>query len=232
MPGPAPAPEPAATRSARARRKAKTSEPPEPCLLSCPSPGCSSTCRWPTSTGPSTTWCPRRCTTRSRPGTRVKVRFAGQDVDGLRARPGGEQRPRRPARARCVARSAPSRCCLPAVARLTGLVAARYAGTRSDVLRLAVPSGTPPPSSGSRHRPRRHPSPRRRRDAGAPTQHGVGFVRALGAGRATARGLGRARRRGLAAPARRGRRRHAAHPAAGRCSASPTARTSPGSTRR
>ena len=47
------------------------------------SPGCWSTCRWPTSTGPSTTPCRPRWPTTRGPGARVKVRFAGQDVDGF-----------------------------------------------------------------------------------------------------------------------------------------------------
>ena len=44
---------------------------------------CWSTCRWPTSTGPSTTSCLPRWPTRPCPGARVKVRFAGQDVDAF-----------------------------------------------------------------------------------------------------------------------------------------------------
>ena len=72
------------------------------------------------------------------PGTRVKVRFAGQDVDGFVVE--------RVATSEHEGRLAPLRRAVsaepvlsPAVARLCGLVAARYAGTRSDVLRLAVP---------------------------------------------------------------------------------------------
>ena len=45
--------------------------------------GCWSTCRWPTSTAPSTTPSRRRWPTTPVPGARVKVRFAGQDVDGF-----------------------------------------------------------------------------------------------------------------------------------------------------
>jgi primosomal protein N' (replication factor Y) len=72
-------------------------------------------------------------------GTRVKVRFAGQDVLGFVVE--------RAVRSEHEGRLAPLRRAVsgepvlsPAVARLCGLVAARYAGTRSDVLRLAVPS--------------------------------------------------------------------------------------------
>lgn len=74
----------------------------------------------------------------ARPGVRVKVRFAGQDVDGFvverRAASdhGGALHPLR----RVVS---PERVLTPAVAALCEDVARRYAGTRSDVLRLAVP---------------------------------------------------------------------------------------------
>src|SRR3954470_4989640 len=74
-----------------------------------------------------------------RPGSRVKVRFAGQDVDGFVLE--------RVAQSEHTGRLAPLRRAVspepvlsPAVARLSELVAARYAGTRSDVLRLAVPA--------------------------------------------------------------------------------------------
>ncbi|MGH3412558.1 MAG: primosomal protein N' [Marmoricola sp.] len=72
------------------------------------------------------------------PGARVKVGFAGQDVDGFvlerRAETGhpGRLQPLR----RVVS---PEPVLTAQVARLTAAVAARYAGTRSDVLRLAVP---------------------------------------------------------------------------------------------
>ncbi len=72
------------------------------------------------------------------PGTRVKVRFAGQDVDGYVIE--------RTATTAHTGRLMPLRRVVsdeqvltPDVAALTGEVAARYAGTRSDVLRLAVP---------------------------------------------------------------------------------------------
>ena len=74
----------------------------------------------------------------ARPGVRVKVRFAGQDVDGFlvaraaRSDHAGSLTPLR----RVVS---PEPVLSPAVAELAGAVAARYAGVRSDVLRLAVP---------------------------------------------------------------------------------------------
>jgi primosomal protein N' (replication factor Y) len=73
------------------------------------------------------------------PGARVKVRFAGQDVDGFvieRASSTDHTGRLLPLR-RVVS---PEPVLTPDVAALTGAVARRYAGTRSDVLRLAVPS--------------------------------------------------------------------------------------------
>ena len=73
------------------------------------------------------------------PGTRVKVRFAGQDVDGfVLERVESSDHEGRLAPLRRAVGSEP--VLSPAVARLSELVAARYAGTRSDVLRLAVPA--------------------------------------------------------------------------------------------
>ncbi|MFC5179677.1 primosomal protein N' [Nocardioides taihuensis] len=72
------------------------------------------------------------------PGCRVRVRFAGQDVDGFvvervaTSEHGGRLSP-----LRRVVSAEP--VLTPAVAALTAAVADRYAGTRSDVLRLAVP---------------------------------------------------------------------------------------------
>ena len=74
----------------------------------------------------------------AQPGVRVKVRFAGQDVDGFvieRAATTGHTGRLQPIR-RVVS---PERVLTPDVAALTGAVAGRYAGTRSDVLRMAVP---------------------------------------------------------------------------------------------
>ena len=73
------------------------------------------------------------------PGARVKVRFAGQDVDGfvLARAPESEH----PGRLQPLRRVVSAEPVLSAeVADLVGRVAARYAGTRSDVLRLAVPA--------------------------------------------------------------------------------------------
>lgn len=73
------------------------------------------------------------------PGARVKVRFAGQDVDGfvLARVAESDHQGRLAALRRAVS---PEPVLSEAVARLSASVAARYAGTRSDVLRLAVPA--------------------------------------------------------------------------------------------
>ncbi|MDQ6641926.1 MAG: primosome assembly protein PriA, partial [Actinomycetota bacterium] len=72
------------------------------------------------------------------PGARVKVRFAGQEVDGfLVARTAESTHPGHLAPLRRVVSAEP--VLSPEVAELTGEVAARWAGTRSDVLRLAIP---------------------------------------------------------------------------------------------
>jgi primosomal protein N' (replication factor Y) len=74
-----------------------------------------------------------------RAGSRVKVRFAGQDVAGfvLDRVPASEHEGRLTPLRRAVGAEP---VLSPAVADLVGLVAARYAGTRSEVLRLAVPA--------------------------------------------------------------------------------------------
>lgn len=73
------------------------------------------------------------------PGTRVKVRFAGQDVDGyVLARVASSDHPGRLQYLRRVVSAEP--VLAGEVADLVAEVAARYAGTRSDVLRLAVPA--------------------------------------------------------------------------------------------
>ena len=74
----------------------------------------------------------------AQPGVRVKVRFAGQDVDGfVIERAATTEHTGRLQPLRRVVSAEP--VLTPDVAALTGAVAARYAGTRSDVLRLAVP---------------------------------------------------------------------------------------------
>ncbi|HEX5087044.1 MAG TPA: primosomal protein N' [Nocardioides sp.] len=74
----------------------------------------------------------------ARPGVRVKVRFAGRDVDGFvleRAAASDHEGELTPLR-RLVS---PEPVLLPTVSALAAEIAERYAGTRSDVIRLAVP---------------------------------------------------------------------------------------------
>lgn len=72
------------------------------------------------------------------PGARVKVRFAGQDVHGfVVGRVASSDHVGRLTPIRRVVSAEP--VLSPEVAELTAVVAHRYAGTRSDVLRLAVP---------------------------------------------------------------------------------------------
>jgi primosomal protein N' (replication factor Y) (superfamily II helicase) len=72
------------------------------------------------------------------PGCRVRVRFAGQDLDGYVLERVAESEHRgRLASLRRVVSSEP--VLAPEVARLARLVADRYSGTLADVLRLAVP---------------------------------------------------------------------------------------------
>jgi len=71
-------------------------------------------------------------------GVRVKVRFAGKDVDGfVLERSDHTDHTGVLAPVRRLVSAEP--VLTPQVAALTGAVAERYAGTRSDVLRLAVP---------------------------------------------------------------------------------------------
>jgi primosomal protein N' (replication factor Y) len=72
------------------------------------------------------------------PGARVKVRFAGKDLDGyvLRRSPHTDHTGTLTPLRRVVSAEP---VLTPAVATLAGLLAERYAGTRADVVRLAVP---------------------------------------------------------------------------------------------
>ena len=74
----------------------------------------------------------------ARPGARVKVRFAGKSLDGFvleRAAESEHTGSLTPLQ-RLVS---PEPVLHPSIAELAGVLAERYAGTRSDVLRLAVP---------------------------------------------------------------------------------------------
>ncbi|MGW5382765.1 primosomal protein N' [Nocardia sp. NPDC003963] len=74
----------------------------------------------------------------ARPGVRVRVRFAGRLVDGyLLSRHAESDHPGKLVRLERVV--SPERVLTPEILRLATTVAARCAGTRADVLRLAVP---------------------------------------------------------------------------------------------
>jgi primosomal protein N' (replication factor Y) (superfamily II helicase) len=115
------------------------------------------------------------------PGTRVKVRFAGQDVDGYVVE--RTERSDHDGRLSPLRRSVSAeRVLSPEVATLVGRVAARYAGIRSDVLRLAIPSR----HATTEKREPEHPAvaalPAPSGETWSDYTHGVGFVRALAAG--------------------------------------------------
>jgi len=81
---------------------------------------------------------PASLTDLAAPGARVKVRFAGQDVDGfVLARTATAEHDGTLAPLRRVV--SPEAVLTPAVLALSREIAARYAGTLGDVVRLAVP---------------------------------------------------------------------------------------------
>ena len=117
----------------------------------------------------------------AQPGVRVKVRFAGKDVDGFvveRADTTEHTGSLTPLR-RVVS---PEPVLTPEVAALTGAVATRYAGTRSDVLRLAIP-----PRHATTEKETSTPAARftatASADAWAGHTHGESFVGQLGGAR-------------------------------------------------
>lgn len=116
----------------------------------------------------------------AQPGTRVKVRFAGQDVDGfVVGRAAESDHKGRLTPLRRVVSDEP--VLAPEIAELTADIAARYAGTRSDVLRLAVPARhaateKEPPLSASAP-----PSPCGT-DAWLDVEHGESFLASLAKG--------------------------------------------------
>ncbi|MEV6426951.1 primosomal protein N' [Nocardia sp. NPDC051463] len=74
----------------------------------------------------------------AQPGVRVRVRFAGRLVDGyLLARLARSDHPGKLVELERVV--SPERVLTPEILKLASAVAARYAGTRADVLRLAIP---------------------------------------------------------------------------------------------
>ena len=171
---------------------------------------------------------PEEVDEKARPGARVRVRFAGQLLDGfiLERVAASEHGGKLAYLERVVS---PERVLTPEVARLARAVADRYAGTLTDVLRLAVPprharaesagprraglaaqAGTTirsnpgtPAGTGSGARP---PAVDAAPDGGARTRRASVSAGARGR-RDAAGGLDGAARRGLAGPDRRGGRR-------------------------
>src|SRR5450631_3821097 len=88
------------------------------------------------------------------PGARVKVRFAGQDVDGyVLARAASAEHDGTLAPLRKVV--SPEAVLTPAVLALSRVIASRYAGTLGDVVRLAVP---PRHATAERNLPKEAPT--------------------------------------------------------------------------
>ena len=120
------------------------------------------------------------------PGARVKVRFAGQDVDAyVVARAAASDHDGRLSPLRRVVSAEP--VLAPEIAALSADVARRYAGARADVLRLAVP-----PRHATAEKKESVPAPAADLDAG-------GGREALGRPRPRGRLRGGTRRRGLSA---------------------------------
>ena len=169
----------------------------------------------------------------AQPGVRVKVRFAGRDVDGfVLERVAGTDHDGSLTPLRRVVSAEP--VLSPQVAALAAELAERYAGTRSDVLRLAVP--------GRHAATEKKDSVRCGAAAGLRLRRGRGR---LGCPRSRARvpratwpTAGRRGRCGAPPPAPTGRRssrtpsRPPSRAAAARWSSCPTARTSRRSTPR
>lgn len=125
---------------------------------------------------------PRTMADSAVPGARVKVRFAGQDADGFvveRASTTDHTGRLQPLR-RVVS---PEPVLAPEVVRLSQTLATRYAGARSDVLRLAVPprhAATEKAPSVPAPEPLRHASG----TAWSLVPHADAFLRRLVAGEA------------------------------------------------
>jgi primosomal protein N' (replication factor Y) (superfamily II helicase) len=116
------------------------------------------------------------------PGARVKVRFAGQDVNGfVTERAATSDHPGRLTPLRRLVSAEP--VLTPEIAALTAQVAHRYAGSRADVLRLAVPprhaTAEKQPSEAA---PKVAPDLVKAQEAWSDHDQGPGFVAALGSG--------------------------------------------------
>lgn len=119
----------------------------------------------------------------ARPGVRVRVRFAGRLVDGfLLARAASSDHPGKLGRLDKVV--SPEPVLTPEIAALADEVATRYAGTRSDVLRLAVPPRHARVEAEAPKTIDPPTLPHVDEAAWARYRHGANFLEALGEGRA------------------------------------------------
>ncbi|MDG4824474.1 primosomal protein N' [Asanoa sp. WMMD1127] len=114
----------------------------------------------------------------AQPGTRVKVRFAGQLVDGWLIERAAESAVPRLAYLEKVV--SPEPVLTPEIAGLARAVADRYAGSLADVLRLAVPPRhARAEQSAAEAAVDEEPSPERAGTGWSEYQAGEGFLRAL-----------------------------------------------------
>lgn len=125
---------------------------------------------------------PKELDEQARPGVRVRVRFSGRLVDGfLLERIAVSTHPGRLGWLDRVV--SPERVLTAEIGTLVDAVAARYAGTRADVLRLAIPprharvEAQPPPAPAPVSGDPVDPRPWSR------YRHGESFLSAVGAGR-------------------------------------------------
>ncbi|KLL95646.1 primosome assembly protein PriA, partial [Rhodococcus sp. IITR03] len=129
---------------------------------------------------------PRDLDADARPGVRVRVRFAGRLVDGfLLARAATSDHTGKLGRLDRVVSS--EQVLTPEIAALAEEVATRYAGTRADVLRLAVPPRHARVEAETPRTPEPPPVPEIDPAAWGRYRHGENFLEALGGGRAPAR---------------------------------------------
>src|SRR5574340_536422 len=125
---------------------------------------------------------PRELDEAARPGVRVRVRFAGRLVDGfLVGRSAASDHPGKLGWLDRVV--SPEQVLTPEIGRLVAAVAARYAGTRADVLRLAVPPRHARVEAEEAASAAPVAAPEVDRPAWARYRHGAAFVDALAAGR-------------------------------------------------
>ncbi|MCX5045226.1 primosomal protein N' [Aldersonia sp. NBC_00410] len=119
----------------------------------------------------------------AQPGVRVRVRFAGRLVDGfVLARTATSDHPGKLGTLDRVV--SPERVLTPEIAELADAVAARYAGTRADVLRLAIPPRHARVENEEPKTAEAMPPATVAADGWSEYTHGSAFIGAVRAGRA------------------------------------------------